>query len=106
MDAASFVMTAYGFFSIIGGIIGFLKAGSRASLAAGVISGLILLGCGYLSSGSASPNSIYVGTVVAMLLGGRFFKTWLAKRRLMPDAVMIFLSALTIIFNTLRLVGA
>ncbi len=105
MDAASGMMMVYGLFSAVGGLIGYFKAKSRVSLVAGLISGFILLTCGTLAAHNSSLHPLSVGTVVALLLGGRFFRTWLVSRRVMPDAVMILLSFLTVVLNTMRLLG-
>jgi len=45
MAVAPIVVGSYGLFSLIGGVIGYVKANSRPSLVAGTVSGLFLLGC-------------------------------------------------------------
>ena len=44
MDTAAVVAALYGIFSLAGGIIGYVKAKSTASLVAGSLSGVLLFG--------------------------------------------------------------
>ena len=90
------VVAAYGVFSVVGGVIGYVKAKSAASLVAGVASGALLLLCAY---GIAQDNrTAALGSlVIAVALGARFVGTWRKKRRVMPDALMVLFSAATVL---------
>ena len=88
MKISVLVVGLYGLLSLIGGIIGYAKARSVASLIAGSISGIILLACAYGLMNGSRPATIISG-VLALALGGRFFGVWLKKRRVMPDLVMV-----------------
>jgi len=61
----------YGLTSLVGGIIGFVKAGSVPSIVAGGISGLLLLGCAAAMS-SYPKASLITSLVVAVALIGNF----------------------------------
>ena len=61
----------YGLVALTGGIIGFVKAGSLASLIAGGLSGLILLACAAFIPKSPRP-ALIVALVVSLGLVGRF----------------------------------
>ncbi|MBI2885331.1 MAG: TMEM14 family protein [Candidatus Omnitrophica bacterium] len=90
------IVAAYGAFSIVGGIIGYVKAKSAASLLAGVASGSLLLLCAYgMAQGLRAPVLASLG--IALALGARFLGTWLKNHRLMPDLLMVLFSALTAI---------
>ena len=95
MDWSVIVTGLFGLFNIIGGFIGYKKAGSKASLIAGSISGIILLICSY---GISNDNEIAVigALLVAVLLGVRFLGTWLKTRRMMPDLLMVLFSLATL----------
>ena len=96
MDFAVVIVFLFGIFNLLGGWIGYIKAGSKASLIAGSLAGVVLLGCAYgLRHGS--PWAMLVSLVVSILLGGRFLGTWLKNRRVMPDLLMILLSLATIV---------
>ena len=88
MDLAVVVVGLYGLFTVVGGIIGYVKAKSKASLVAGVVSGVILLACAY-GMRRASPAAAMGSALVALLLGARFMSTWIRRRRVMPDLVMV-----------------
>ncbi len=95
MNLASVVVAFYGFFTLVGGVIGYVKAKSTASLIAGLTSGLVLLACAYgITKGGRAP--LAVAALVSLLLGGRFIGTWLTHHRLMPDLLMIVFSSLSL----------
>ena len=88
MQISAIVVGFYGFISLVGGVIGYAKAKSTASLIAGSVSGIVLLACAYgLMHGSRA--AAIVSTVTALALGGRFFGVWIRKRRVMPDLIMV-----------------
>jgi uncharacterized membrane protein (UPF0136 family) len=61
----------YGLVALIGGVIGFVKAGSLASLIAGGISGLVLIACSLLVPRKPGA-ALTVALVVSLALVGRF----------------------------------
>ena len=104
MALAQTVVLIYGIFSLVGGIIGFLKAKSKASLIAGSISGILLLICAN-GIGNGNRVSYLAALFISLALGIRFFKTWLVKKKIMPDLIMVVLSAIsavTILLEVLR----
>ena len=102
MDLTIVIVIAFGLFSLVGGFVGYIKAGSKASLIAGSLSGIVLLFSAYgITKGIAFAPLVSLG--VAILLGGRFFGTWMKTRRVMPDLLMILFSLATAILVGLRL---
>ncbi len=71
--------------------MGFVKANSKASLIAGVISGLLLAASGWLMPTRATAGCV-MGLVVSLLLLGRFLPAYLKKGAMMPAVPMIILS--------------
>jgi|SRR5688572_32010403 len=61
----------YGLIALTGGVIGFVKAGSLASLIAGGVSGLLLIACALFIPRRPKPGLI-VALVVSVGLLGRF----------------------------------
>jgi uncharacterized membrane protein (UPF0136 family) len=69
----------YGALSLTGGLMGYLKAKSRASLIAGGVSGLVLLGSAFLAA-SHPVAGLSIASVVSAALVARFAKAVMAKR--------------------------
>ncbi|MEY4550952.1 MAG: Transrane protein [Pseudomonadota bacterium] len=72
------VAASYGVLSLAGGIMGYVKAKSRASLIAGGLSGLLLLG-GALLALSNPVVGLTIVAVVSAALVGRFAKSAMRK---------------------------
>lgn len=86
-----FAIVIYGLFTVAGGVIGYLKAKSRASLIVGSLTGIVLLAAAFRMQ-QGNPAAPVVVIVVSLLLGGRFAATWWNNRRFAPDLLMVFLS--------------
>ena len=104
MDLATFVVLVYGLFALVGGVIGYVKAKSKASLIAGSISGIFLLGAAYGFTQNVRAAD-WICLAVALVLGVRFTKKWMVTRRVMPELLMSLLSILTVIVVGFRIFG-
>ena len=106
MEIAVWVVGVYGVFTLVGGIIGYVKAKSRASLIAGGICGLALIACakGMAYGDSLGGIASFGALLIALVLGTRFFMTWRRTRRLMPDLLMMIFSMATLAAVGLALV--
>lgn len=93
---------AYGALAIVGGIIGFAQVRSKASLISGLVSGLLLIGGGWLW-GQGSPVgpilSLIVTVALVVVFIGRFRKTG----KFMPAGLMIALGAVALVLMGLAL---
>ena len=87
----------FGVLTIAGGIIGYVKAGSTASIIAGSISGLLLLVAAFLLPGQALAG-LTIAFFVSLLLAGRFLPGFFRSGKIMPDGIMALLSLLGIVF--------
>jgi len=76
----------------LGGVMGFIKANSKPSLIAGVVSGLLLAVAGWLMPTKTTAGCV-MGILVSLLLLGRFLPAYLKKGAAMPAIPMIILSA-------------
>ena len=98
----SIFLLVFGLFSIAGGVMGFVKARSNASLIAGGLAGVLLLVAGYLCGASASLAGPILGLVLCVALAGRFVPAYNKTKKMMPAGVMAALSVMGIVL----LVGA
>ena len=73
LDLTRVYLFVFGLLAIGGGILGFVKAKSRASLIAGGLSGLCLLVAGYLMGSSSLQAGLGLGLVVSVALAGTLF---------------------------------
>jgi uncharacterized membrane protein (UPF0136 family) len=87
----------FGLLTIAGGIMGYVKAGSTASLIAGSISGLLLLLAAFLL-----PSHVLIGLalggIVSLLLIGYFLPAFFRTGKMMPAGMMSLLSVLGMVF--------
>lgn len=86
----------FGLLTIIGGVIGFVKAGSTASIIAGSIAGILLFVAAYLLPEHPAAGLIVAG-VISILLAGRFVPAFLKTGQAMPAGLMSVLSVLGVI---------
>lgn len=87
----------FGLLTIAGGIMGFAKAGSTASLIAGSISGLLLLLSAFLLP-SHAPIGLALGGIVSLLLIGYFLPAFFRTGKMMPAGMMSLFSVLGMVF--------
>lgn len=87
----------FGILTIAGGLMGYVKAGSTASLIAGGISGILLLVAAFLLP-SHVVAGLVLGMVVSLLLAGRFLPAFFRVGKMMPNGMMALLSILGIVF--------
>ena len=93
---AKIYFIVFGLLTIVGGVMGYVKAGSTASLLAGSIAGIILLIAAYLL-----PDQLVLGLVLAAVisiaLAGRFVPAFFKTHQLMPAGLMSVLSVIGVI---------
>ena len=102
LDLVRLYLFAFGVLTVAGGVMGFVKAKSRASLIAGSLSGAALLFAGYLV-GSGSRIGLIVGLVVSLALAGRFIMTFRKSRKVMPAGLMALLGIAGVVVTALGL---
>ena len=93
---AKIYFIVFGLLTIVGGVMGYVKAGSTASLVAGSISGILLLVAAFLLPGQLVIGLV-LGAVVSILLAGRFVPVFLKTHQVMPAGLMSVLSVIGII---------
>ena len=96
LGPAKIYFIIFGLLTIAGGVIGFVKAGSTASIIAGSISGIALIVAAFLLPGNLVLGLAIAG-VVSLLLAGRFIPAFLKTGQVMPAGLMSLLSVIGLI---------
>ena len=96
MEAAKIYFVVFGLLTIAGGIVGYAKAGSAASIIAGSIAGVLLLVAAFLLPNHAIIGLMIAG-IVSLLLVAQFIPKFLKTGRVMPAGLMSVLSVIGII---------
>lgn len=86
----------FGLLTIVGGVIGYVKAGSTASIVAGAVSGIALMVAAYLLPGNVALGLIIAG-VVSVALAGKFIPDFMKTGKVMPAGLMAILSVIGVI---------
>jgi uncharacterized membrane protein (UPF0136 family) len=86
----------FGLLTIVGGVIGYVKAGSTASIIAGGISGVALLAAAFLMPGNIGLGLIIAG-IVSVLLAGGFIPNFMQTGKIMPAGLMAILSVIGVV---------
>jgi uncharacterized membrane protein (UPF0136 family) len=93
---AKIYFIVFGLLTIVGGVIGYVKAGSTASIIAGGISGIALIIAAYLLPGNIALGLIIAG-IVSVALAGRFIPAFMNTGKVMPSGLMAILSVIGVI---------
>jgi len=90
------VLGIYGVLLIVGGVMGFVKAKSQASLIAGVVSGLIAFGAVFLSGTYNEKGGFSIGLILAIAMFVFFTPRAMSSRKFMPAGLMVTASVVVI----------
>ncbi len=93
---AKIYFIVFGLLTIVGGVIGYVRAGSMASIIAGSISGILLLVAAFLLPANVVAGLAIVA-VVSVLLAGRFVPAFIQTGSFMPAGMMSILSVIGIV---------
>lgn len=102
MTLAAFATLLYGLLGAVGGIFGYVKARSRVSLIAGLVSGCLLIACGILQLQGvpwATPGALAISSVLAIVFCVRLAKTG----KWMPAGLMVVTGTATVLVLAARL---
>jgi uncharacterized membrane protein (UPF0136 family) len=96
MDLPEIITAVFGAFVVFGGIMGYVKAASKASLIAGSVTGGLLLLSAFLMTREMMAGKI-LGIVVSLVLLSQFGPSLLKKFKVMPNLLIVILGLLTIV---------
>lgn len=104
LEPTKIYLFIFGLFTIVGGVMGYVKAGSNASLIAGGISGLLLLVSGYLIMSGKTQPGLILGLVISLALAGRFLPIFLKTHGIMPAGVTSIMAIIGLVLTIVCLV--
>ena len=93
-----FYLIFFGVVTIAGGVMGYLKAKSKASIIAGTISGALLVAAGVMAR-QGNRTGLVLGIVVSLALAGRFGVVFAKTRAMVPAGIMSMLAAIGIVLT-------
>src|SRR5437762_14051605 len=96
MEAAKIYFIVFGVLTIAGGVVGYIKAGSVASIIAGSITGVLLLVAAFLLPEHRAVG-LATALIISLLLAAQFTPKFLRTGRVMPAGTMSVLSVIGII---------
>ena len=96
MEGAKIYFLVFGVLTIAGGVVGYVKAGSVASIIAGSITGVLLLVAAFLLP---EHRAIGLATafIISLLLAAQFAPKFIRTGRVMPAGMMSVLSVIGVI---------
>jgi len=96
MDATSIYFLIFGALTIVGGVIGYVKAGSLPSIIAGAITGVLLLVAGWILPTHRTAG-VVMALIVSLLLAVQFVPKLIRTGKMMPAGLMSILSVIGIV---------
>jgi uncharacterized membrane protein (UPF0136 family) len=96
MEVTKIYFILFGVLTIAGGIVGYVKAGSVASIVAGSITGVLLLVAAFLLPEYRGVG-LATALVISLLLAVQFVPKFLQTGRAMPAGMMSILSVIGVI---------
>ena len=96
MEGAKIYFFVFGALTIAGGVVGYVKAGSVASIIAGSITGVLLLVAAFLLP---EHRAIGLATafIISLFLAAQFAPKFIRTGRVMPAGMMSVLSVIGVI---------
>src|SRR5207245_10718761 len=96
MDVTRLYFLIFGALTILGGGIGYVKAGSVPSIIAGAITGVLLLVAGALLPEHRAAG-LAAAFIVSLLLAAQFVPKFIRTGKVMPAGLMSILSVIGIV---------
>lgn len=92
-SALQISMLVFGILIVGGGVFGFLKAKSKASLIAGVVSGALMI-TAYSVSNRNVKQGLLFGAIICSVLAGVFVMRLAKTKKFMPSGMLLILTTI------------
>jgi uncharacterized membrane protein (UPF0136 family) len=102
MDATRLYFFIFGALTIVGGVIGYVKAQSVPSIIAGTITGILLLIAGFILPQQRAVGLV-MALIVSVLLAAQFVPKLIRTGKVMPAGLMSVLSVIGIVVALIAL---
>ena len=96
MDATQLYFLIFGALTIIGGMIGYVKAQSVPSIIAGTITGVLLIIAGWILP-QYPTGGLATALIVSLILAAQFVPKLIRTGKIMPAGLMSVLSVIGIV---------
>jgi len=96
MDGTRLYFLIFGALTIIGGIVGYVKAQSVPSIIAGTITGILLLVAGWVLPEHRAAGLV-TALIISLVLAAQFVPKLIRTGKVMPAGVMSILSVIGLI---------
>ena len=96
LGPAKIYFIIFGALTIVGGVIGYVKAGSVPSIIAGAITGVLLLAAGFLLPEHRAAG-LAIAFITSLLLAAQFVPKFMRTGKAMPAGMMSILSVIGLI---------
>ncbi len=87
MQNLAILTWVFGGVVVLGGVMGYLKAKSMASLIAGLVFGVLLILCG-LAISAGKPVGLQAGAAISLVLAVVMGRRFLATKKFMPAGLV------------------
>ena len=96
MEGAKIYFIVFGVLTVAGGVVGYVKAGSVASIIAGSITGVLLLVAAFLLPEHRAIG-LATALILSLLLAAQFVPKFMRTGKVMPAGMMSILSVIGLI---------
>ena len=96
MDPTRLYFLIFGALTIIGGVIGYAKAGSLPSIIAGAVTGVLLLVAAWILPSNRTAGLV-TALIISLLLAAQFVPKFIRTGKVMPAGLMSILSVIGLV---------
>ena len=96
-EAALYEGIVFGALLIVGGIVGFTMSGSKPSLYAGSLSGILAIALSFIGLSGYSLIALFLLATEAILLIAMFFLRYKKTGKFIPAGLMLLVSGLSLV---------